>query len=391
MDSRHSVFGPVQPDMWEFQLGTWYSDNETTSAFNFYKKNQRNKTFFMRYINNGINNRNQFRVNQLTGGIILFPYMDDDRFQMEFGGTYDAIKDTTLSNKAVYSRITFRPLKSLWFRLGYESMSGYITGHPAPYVKTKDNAIYLVGKFDHQYFTLTGLAGTGEIDSDSRNRFGGAALLKGPFNTYFLGGYIKSDEATENVRTLAIGRWAPFRPDGLPSGFYIWKHKDNYDFHLGGIFWGGTNKFVRPAAFGMTQGIFMSSMALRDNSPLRQGQLMTIKDDYRNSDLSLFHVYLNKGIMMPTGTINHVGFRAIQLYKMFSKFKFFVFSIPVIGIFYNQETEPEFDVATHSFKDKTNNFFSYQAGTTLFDKYIFNVISSPSKSEWNIALSYVYH
>jgi len=390
-DPRHSVFGPERPTVWEFQLGSWSYDNEIASAFNVYSKNQRNKTFFMRYTNNGLDNRNLFQVNQLTGGIKLFPYLDDDRFQIEFGGTYDAINDTSLNNKSAYSRITFRPLKSLWFRVGYESMNGYVSGHSEPYEKTKDYSTYFVGKFENSRFALIGLTGTGEIDYDPRTRYGGAAVLKGPFNSYFLGGYIKSDNTSENVRTLAIGRWAPFRPDGLPSGFFIWKHKENYDFQLGGIFWGGSNLFVRPAALGMTQGIFMSSMALRDNSSLRQGQLMTITDDYRNSDISLFYVFLNQAIEMIPGNINHVGFKVIQLYKVFSNIKFSVVSKPVAGVFYNEETEPEFNPMVRSFKDKTTKFFTYQMGATFFDRFILNAISSPGKSEWNVALSYVYH
>ncbi len=389
-DPRHSIYGPVRPTVWEFQIGFWSFDNEMVSAFDFYSKNQRNKTFFMRYKNNGLDNRSLFKVNQLTGGVVLFPYKDDDRFRVEFGGTYDTIIDTSLTNKAVFSRITFRPHNLLWFRVGYESMAGYINGYSTHYKKTNENASYFVGKYENTRFALIALTGTGEIDNNSRIRYGSAGVIKGPLNTFFLGGYIKSDNTLENVRTLAIGRWAPFRPDGLPSGFAIWKHKDNYDFQLGALFWGKMNLFVRPAALGMTQGIFISSMALRDNSQLRQGQLMTITDDYRNADNSLFYINLNQSIEIIPGNVNNVGLKAIQYYKIFTKIKFVNILNPVVGIFYNEETTPEFVPITLSFKDKTTSYFAFQTGATIFDRYILNVISYPSKSKWNIAFSYIY-
>lgn len=390
IDPRHSIYGSIQPTVWEFQLGAWSYNNEIASAFNFYSKNQRNKTFFMRYTNNGLDNRSLFKVKQLTSGVVLFPYKDDDRFRVDFGGTYDIITDTSLTNKTVFSRVTFRPHKLLWFRIGFESITGYKSGHLTRYKKTNENASYFVGKFENTRFSLIALAGTGENNNNPRNRYGSAGLIKGPFNTYFLGGYIKSDNTLENVRTLSIGRWASFRPDGIPSGFVIWKHKDNYDFQLGGILWGKTNLFVRPAALGMTQGILISSLALRDNSLLRQGQLMTITDDYRYADNSFFYVYLNQGIEIIPGSLNNISLKAIRFYKIFSKIKFSSISNPVAGIFYDEETKPDYNPITSSFKDKTTTFFAFQIGATISDRFILNVISYPNKSEWNIAFSYIY-
>ena len=393
-DPRHSVFGPVQPDLWEFQAATWDDEGNAGSAFNFYRKNQRNKTLFMRLMNNGIDNNYQFRVKQITGGIILYPYKDDDRFQIDVGGTYEAINDTSLTNKALFSRITFRPEKNLWFRLGYEITGGYSPGGQASFDKYDNTAYYFAGSYDIRKISFIGVAGSGEIDNENNNRYGGGVLAKGPFNTYFLGGYIKSTNKYENTRTLAIGRWAPFRPDMLPSGFFIWKHRENFDFQLAGAFWGKKNIFVRPAALGMTRGIFISSAALSYNSKLRQTQMMTITDDYRNSDISMFFVYMNQGIEMIPDQINNVGFRVVQLYKLFDKTKFSVFSKPVIGIFYNEETEPEgkFNPITHSmtFTDKTNKFWSYQLGVTVIDRFILNAVNNPENSEWTVALSYIY-
>jgi len=136
----------------------------------------------------------------------------------------------------------------------------------------------------------------------------------------------------------------------------------------------------------MTQGIFISSAALRENTNLRRGQLMTITDDYRNADISLFYVYLNKGIEVMPGTISHVGFRAVQLFYVFNKVKF----SPVLGVFYNEETEPAFDPMTHSFFDKTNDFWSFQFGITMLNRFILNSIYTPDKSEWTMALSFLY-
>jgi hypothetical protein len=386
-DLTHSVFGPPISPIWEFQLGYLKEDGQNISSFNFYKKDQRNKTLFFKIANNNLNNRNEFRVKEITGGAVLFPINDDDRLQLDLGGTYDVAKDTSLPGKALYSRITYRPQQNIWFRFGSEYFDGYTLGHS--YRNTILNSNYLVGRYSLSPVSVVGLIGNGKIDNALNTRFGFAGIVEGPFNIFALAGYIKSDDEKENVRTLAVGRWAPFRPDGLPSAVFIWKHKSNYDFQLGGVFWGKQNLFVRPAAIGMTQGMFISSTALRENSELRQGQLMTITDDYRNSDITLFYVYLDQAIEMIPGSFNHVGFKAVQLFKIFDELKFSVFSKPVIGLFYNEETEPSFNPRTRKFIDVESSFWSFQAGLTLNDSFILNVIHTPHKSEWNVALSFL--
>jgi len=391
VDPRYSVFGSPRPAVWEFQASAIKDDGESVSSFNFYRKNQRNKTIFLRVMDNGLNIRRQYRIKQLTGGAILFPYKDDDRLQLDLGGVYDALEDTSLTNKTFFSRITFRPKPFLWFRVGYESFGGFTIsdGHIVSYPKGNSSSRYIAGRVNVHKFSVLGVTGAGKIDDVSNTRYGAGGLFKGPYNTYMFGGWIKSTESLEDVRTLAAGRWAPFRPDNLPSGFFIWKHRDSYDFQLGGIFWGGENMFVRPAAIGMTQGIFISSMALRENTQLRQAQLMSITDDYRNANFSVFYVYLNQGVEMMPNQINHVGFRVIQLYHIFNDIKLSFISKPVTAIFYNEETEPKFSTKTYSLVDETNKFWSYQIGVTLFDRFVFNVIQVPSKSDWTIALSYI--
>ncbi len=389
-DLRHSVFGPPRPSTWEFQLSYLTEGGENIRSFNFYRKDQRNKTLFFKIADNGLNNRNEFRVQELTGGAILFPLNDDDRYQFDIGGTYEKLKDTHLNGKAIYSRVTLRSVPDFWFRVGVEYFDGITTGHSIPYRNTIVNANYFVAKSTIGWFSLVGMAGTGKIDDALNTRFGGAGIIDGPFNTFLLGGYIKSNESRENVRTFAIGRSTPFHPDGFPSTIFIWKHRDNYDFQLGGFFWGGNNLFVHPAAIGMSQGMFISSTALRENSELRRGQLMSITDDYRNSDITVFYVYLNQGIEMISGNISHIGFRAIQFFKIFSGFKVSYFSKPVIGLFYNEETQPVFNIMAHKFNDSRIAYFSYQAGLTLFDNFILNVIHTPGKADWQVAISYLY-
>lgn len=386
-DLTHSVFGPPISPIWEFQLGYLKENGQNISSFNFYRKDQRNKTLFFKIANNNLNNRNEFRVKEITGGAVLFPINDDDHLQLDLGGTYDVAKDTSLAGKAFYSRITYRPQPNLWFRFGSEYFDGYTLGHS--YRNTILNSNYLVGRYSLSPVSVIGLIGNGKIDNALNTRFGFAGIVEGPFNTFALAGYIKSSEEKENVRTLAVGRWAPFRPDGLPSAIFFWKHKDNYDFQLGGIFFGGNNLFVRPAAIGMTQGMFISSTALRENSKLRQGQLMSITDDYRNADVTLFYVYLEQAIEMIPGSVNHVGFKAVQLFKIFNELKFSIFTKPVVGLFYNEETEPSFNPRTRRFVDVGSSFWSFQAGLTLNDNFIFNVIHTPHKSEWNVALSFL--
>lgn len=385
----HSVFGPPRPAIWEFQLSQMRQDAGDISSFNFYRKDQRNKTLFFKVSDNGLNNRNEFRVKELTGGAVLFPVNDDDRYQLDLGGTYDRLKDTSLYGKALFSRVTYRPRPNLWFRVGGEYFDGYTSGRPSPYRSTILNATYIAGKVTVDRFSITALLGRGRIDDVVNTRVGIAGSAEGPFNTFFLAGYIKSNEPKENVRTLALGRWAPFRPDQLPSSVLIWKHRDNYDFVLGGLFWGKTNLLVKPAVVGMSQGMFISSAALRENSELRQGQLMSITDDYRNSDITVFYVFMNQGIEMIPGTISHVGFRAIQLFKIFDEIEFSGISRPVVGVFYNEETEPVFSPSIRKFTDNNSTFWSYQAGFTVMNRLILNVIHVPQKSELTVALSFI--
>ncbi|VAX27207.1 hypothetical protein MNBD_IGNAVI01-1637 [hydrothermal vent metagenome] len=391
VDPRYSVFGPPKPALWKFQLGHMNRDNERVSAVTLYKKNQRDKTLFFTILNNSLDNTYQYRVNEISGGIILFPFNNDDRYQFDLGGTFDMIQDTSLYNATFFSRFTWRPNRSLWMRAGFEYYDGHELGHGGNlYGNSTLNSYYLAAKYKIGFFSPVAVAGGGKADRNINNRLGAGILLDGPFETYVFGGYIRSTDATEDTRTLAIGRWAPFRPDGLPSAFFIWKHRSDYDFQLGGIFFGRRNRFVRPAAVGMLTGMFVSSITLRVNSQLRQRKLMMITDDYENSDFSFYYVHLNQKIT-PT---NNAGFSVLQLFKLFTDTEFWIFSQPVIGVFYNEETNPTavYNPDTHQmeFGDETETYWSYQVGSRLFERFMFNIIYEPSRYGWTLTFSYLY-
>lgn len=265
-------------------------------------------------------------------------------------------------------------------------------GHGAnPYAASTLNSYYLSAKYKIGVFSPIGVVGAGRINEKTNNLVGGGAFLTGPWNTYAFGGYIKSTEESENVRTLAIGKWAPFRYDDMPSGFFVWKHKSDYDFQLGGLFFGNRNLFVQPAAFGMITGMFISNVTLRANSQLRQRKLLAISEDYENFDHSFFYVHLNQKI---NNNANNVGFSAFQFYKLLSGINFSIFSDPVLGIFYTEETNPvikgfnprTFQPVMHDEKEK---YFSYQVGFRIINSFLFEVIHFPSKDDFTIALSYL--
>ncbi|MCW8811415.1 MAG: hypothetical protein OQJ93_06025 [Ignavibacteriaceae bacterium] len=386
VDSRYSVFGPPQPAQWKFQLSYRNNDNKGASSFNFYRKDQRDKTIYFSMLNNGLDNTNQYRVQQISGGIILFPFNDDDRYQFDLGGTFDKIKDTTLNNLTFFSRFTYRPNRELWIRVGYEYYDGYDLGQGInPYMNTTLNSYYIAAKYKLGFFSPVAVIGRGNADENINNRIGGGVLLEGPFETYAFGGYIKSTDEFESTRTLAFGRWAPFRSDGFPSGFFVWKHQSDYDFQLGGIFFGRRNRFVHPAAVGMLTGMFISSITLRVNSLLRQRKLMMITDDYENSDYSFYYVHLNQEI---TSTSN-VGFTVLQFFKFFTDTEFWIFNEPVVGLFYNEETNPIFDINTFSLSDKKENYFSYQIGTKIFNNILIEAIHAPTRAEFTFAIAYL--
>ncbi len=389
-DPRYSVFGPPKPAEWKFQLAYDYRKNEGVSAFTFYRKNQRDKTLFFTILDNGFDNINQYRVQRISGGASLFPINDDDRYQFDVGGIFDKIVDTTLYNKTLFSRFTWRPNRQLWMRVGFEYFDGHFLGRGKNlYGKSSLSSYYLAAKYKLGVLSPVAVVGRGHLDEVTNNRFGGGAMLDAPFGIFLFGGYIKSTEESENTRTLAIGRWAPFRPDGLPSAVFVWKHRDDYDFQLGGIFLGRRNRFVRPAAVGMVTGMFVSNLTLRVNTLLRQKKLMTITDDFQNSDYSIYYVSLNQKIT-PT---SRVGFTVVQFFKLFTNTEFWIFKEPVVGLFYNEETNPtaSYNPITHKmdFGDETEKFWSFQIGSTIFNSFMFNVISEPSRSGWIVSASYL--
>jgi hypothetical protein len=389
-DVRYSVFGPPRPSFWEFQLSRWLEDGERATTFNFYRKDQRNKTIFFKISDNDRNNRNEFRTQEVTGGVVLFPVDDDDRYQLDLGGTYDRLKDTTLTEKAFTTRITFRPEPWLWLRAGYEMFDGITTGsRPNAYRNISSSTLYAAGKVSYEFLSAMAVVGKGRVEGVDKFRVGGGAIIEGPWNTFALGGYIKSDDTQENVRTLAFGRWAPFRPDGLPSAVFIWKHRELYDFQIGGLFYGETNLLVRPALIGMSQGMFVSSMAMRENSELRQAQLMSITDDYRNADYSVFYVMLRQSIPMVPGKLNHIGFRAFQFFRNFTQVEFAGISGPILGVFYNEETEPQYIPAARTFTDKESSYWSLQLGATIAQSVIINSIVAMDRPQWRLAISYI--
>lgn len=386
-DLRYSVFGPPSPAQWKFQLSFMNSKDQNISAFNFYKKNQRDKTLFLSIINNGLYNANQYRVKQISAGVVVFPFNDDDRYQFELGGTVDDIIDTSLYNTILFSRFTYRPLKELWLRFGFEYYNGYQAGHGVnPYINSDLKSYYISAKYSMGFLTPMAVLGSGRLEQKTNNSFGAGTFLSFPFNLYAFGGYIKSTDESENISTAAIGRWTPFRYDYLPSGFLIWKHKSDYDFLLGGIFFGNRNLFVQPAALGMVTGMFVSSVTLRVNSQLRQRKLLAISEDYESFDYSLFYVHLNQKI---NNNANNVGFTALQFYKLFSEVDFLIFSDPVIGLFFTKEINPLFDVKTFKLVDNKENYISYQIGFKIFNDFLFEVIHYPSKRDYTVALSYL--
>ena len=389
-DPKHSVFGAPTPPEWKFQLAYDHRIDEDISAFSFFRKDQRGKTIFFSLLDNSLDKTNQYRVQQISGGMSLFPFNNDDRYQLDIGTTYERIKDSTFENIILFSRFTWRPNKLLWMRVGFEHYDGHFLEHNEDsYVNSSLSSYYIAAKFNLGFISPISVLGRGILNGRENNRFGGGALLKGPYSTFLFAGHIKSNDESENVSTFAIGKWAPFRSDGLPSGIFVWKHKSDYDFQLGGIFMGSRNNFVRPAAIGMITGMFISNMTLRVNSHLRQKRLMTVSESYQDADISIFYVHLEQKITVTS----KVGFSVIQFYKLFANKNFWIFKEPVIGLFYNVETNPtiNFNPITHQmeFGDETEKFWSFHLGSTISKNFMINIISEPSRSGLIVAASYL--
>lgn len=388
VDPKYSVFGPPMPAKWKFELAYDHRKGAGSPVFDFFKKNQRDKILFFTVRDNSYDNIYQYRVRRISAGASIFPIHNNDRYQFDIGGTFDRIMDSTLYNKTLYSRFTWRATKKLWMRAGFEYSDEYKyqkkhTGGGV-YNESLLSSYYFAAKYKIGFFAPIAVIGNGTKDKIINTRYGGGAILDGPKGTFLFGGYIKSTDATEDTRTLAIGRSANFGPDALPSAVYIWKHKPEYDFHLGALFFGkNRNRLVKPATEGIINGVFISTIALSENSLLRQKQFMTITDDYENGEYSLFYVHLNVKIPMGPNIVRNAGFSALEFFKLFTNTKFWIFNEPIIGLFYNEETTPKYQ------GDNIERFFSFQIGSKIKNKFAFNVITEPTRSGIIGSVSYL--
>ncbi len=257
---------------------------------------------------------------QFIGGVVLFPYRNDDRFQLEMGGSVvNPKRSPTQSN--YFSRVTLRLEKWLWIRGGIEGLRES-TGEDNSTIQTDKVVQYGAIKFALGAWQLMGATGRTGRDSGQTGLSGGALLRVLPGIFFVFGGLLRGGQTAETVRTIALGRWAPFRPNGQASLFYIWKHRKHYNFHLAGLFYGRSNLFVRPAALGMTQGIFLSDLGLRENSNLRRLQLMTITDESRSAEVSIYVVTLDQRIEIDPGQLNRIGFKTLMVFKLFPDSRF---------------------------------------------------------------------
>jgi len=62
--------------------------------------------------------------------------------------------------------------------------------------------------------------------------------------------------------------------------------------------------------------------------------------------------------------------------------------------FYNEETNPTVvynpGTGQMEFGDETKTFWSFQVGSRLFKKFMFNIIHEPVRSGWTLTFSYLY-
>ncbi len=382
--SRFSVYGPPQPAVWEFQLAAEREPTDVIGGFNLYRKNQRQKTHFFSLHEARDDRGHATGELQFTGGLVLFPYRNDDRFQFELGGSVINPKHSPIQSNYM-GRVTLRPEKWLWIRGGVEGLRDG-TGEDNGSIQT--DVQYGALKFALGSWQVTGASGRTGRDSGQPGLSGAALLRILPGNFFVFGGLLRGGPPAETVRTIALGRWAPFRPDGLAALFYIWKHRTHYDFHLAGLFYGRHNLFVRPAALGMTQGIFLSDLGIRENSNLRRRQLMTITDESRNADVSIFFVSLDQQIEMYPGQLSRIGFKTLMVFKLFPDSRFNGISTPNLGLIWTAETSPVFDPANRSFDDQSRQTYSWQIGFYFRERHLISLIANLNGNEWIAAYSF---
>lgn len=372
----------------ETQVSIIQDDGVTISSINYYQMENFNKTLFFRLMDNGWNNRNEFRVTQLTGGSVWSPFNNKRLLQVQAGGTIDVIKDSLITNYTFMSRATYRPKKGYWFRIGLESFNGYTLNDVRKIEIDHSQSIYSAGKLDMYKFGIIGIGGTRQDRSNSGSFVGGGAMIGGPYNTFAFIGKIRGAQFDQDINTTVVGRWASWESDGIPSGIFIQRDKKNYTFQIGGLFFGKKNLFIRPAVLGMTHGIFIGSIALRENAELRQKQLMSITDDHRYANISLIYVALDQKINITPMQLNTVGFRTARAITQWTDFQFQFISTPTLGVYLTEEISPIFDPTTFSFVDTTTQYKSFHIGATISDKFILGLVHSPEHKEWTLAISF---
>ncbi|MBT3840325.1 MAG: hypothetical protein HOF50_10335 [Candidatus Marinimicrobia bacterium] len=373
----------------ETQISIIQDEGTAISSINFYRMENFNKTIFFRIMDNGWNNRNEFRVTQLTGGGVWSPFENKRLLQIQLGGTVDAIKDSLKTNLTYMSRATYRPKKGYWFRIGFESFNGHTLNHAQKMEKELTNSFYGAWKLDMYKFGFIGLGGNRQDRSNSGSFIGGGAMIGGPFNTFAFMGKIRGATFEQDINTTAFGRWASWEADEIPSGIFIQREKKNYKFQIGGLFIGKKNLFIRPAVLGMTHGMFIGSIALRENAELRQKQLMSITDDHRYANISLMYVALDQKILIIPSQMNTVGFRTARAITQWIDFDSYSISSPTLGIYITEETAPVFNPMTFSFDDTHESYSSIHVGVTIANKIILGLLHSPERDEWTLAVSFV--
>ncbi len=206
--SRFSVFGPPQPAVWEFQLAAEREPTGVIRGFNLYRKNQRQKTHFFSLNEARDDHGRTSREMQFTGGVVLFPYRNDDRFQFEMGGSVINPKHSPIQSNYV-SRVTLRPEKWLWIRGGAEGLRDG-TGEDNSIIKT--DVQYGAIKFALGSWQVTGATGSTGRDFGQTSLSGGALLRVLPGNFFVFGGLLRGGQAAETVRTIALGRLGTLPP-----------------------------------------------------------------------------------------------------------------------------------------------------------------------------------
>lgn len=287
-----SMWGPSRPMTYEGilsgMLKSWKTDTTSTSIV-LWGGNHRNKMGVLSY-----NKRKEGgnESEELNLGIRSFPVGDLLEFKGAFRIQENNFEGPSQRDHGLYVTLRDKDLLNRYVkvRAGHEvSDRTSEENQSSSFLNLRMNLISSLA--DIIDIDLMGVASRVTEDGNSRTHSGLGVLTNFPGNFYASYGWTNNtNEEQGDMTTISVGRYAAFYGEKFPTFFLTYRGNNQKALYIGGLMIGGRQQFVKPAAYGITEGLFNSSVALPDLKNLRRfNEFAVFSNDYEIADLVAFY------------------------------------------------------------------------------------------------------